>query len=172
MKKILTALLLICSLASFSQTTAISSDLTYNFIHGYYFADSITYTPTCTRWNYSKINTAATTVGEADGITIAGDSITIIKAGDYLFMFSASITGGTGEDYHVKLFVNSVKAATPQGGLRFSTDGNSNYQSIGWWWYKKSLSVGDRITFHIANLTNNNDPTISSVKVYVEKKPE
>jgi len=148
-----------------------TGDLTYSFIHGIAYKDSTSYKVSIgTRYVYYKL-LPGTVVFEAEGVTIAGDSITILTAGDYVIQLSLSMDGGINEDYHLKMFVNNAKAPTPQGSCFMTTTGANNFENTTWWWYR-TLAVGDDLSFRLANNTNTGDPNIRSFKVYIYKVPE
>lgn len=147
----------------------LTGGVAYNLIHGFAYKDSTSYTPnTPARYQYVRLF-PGTVAQDQDGVTIAGDSITIATAGDYFVMLSAAVEGGLNEDYHLKMYKNSATFA--QSGCYVTTTGASNYQNISWFWYAE-LAAGDDLSFWIANNTNANDPTFRSFKFYLEIKPE
>jgi hypothetical protein len=141
------------------------------YIHGLMFIDSTTYTPAVSRYTYTKVKPGMT-VGETDGITMRGDSIIILTAGDYYVHLGCAVSGANNNDWHIKMFVNGAKAVVPGGSCFFSTTGDPNYQPVSWFWYKASLAVGTYLDFRITNNTNTDDPTFRSMKVFIERKFE
>lgn len=153
MKKILTILFLLplfamaqLNINNNNVRISASGDLTYEYIHGFAYKDSVLYTVNIvTRYVYVRV-TPSLTVGEADGVTIAGDSITIATAGDYKITLAFSADGGTNDDFHTKMYINSAKAATPQGSCFYTTTGANNFESVTWFWYR-TLAAGDDLSF-------------------------
>ena len=178
MKFILTILFLLPLLATSQMNisnnlvrVSASGDLTYEYIHGFAYKDSVLYTVNiATRYVFVRV-TPGLTVGEAEGVTIVGDSITIATAGDYKITLAFSADGGINEDYHTKMYINSAKAVTPQGSCFYTTTGANNFESVTWFWYR-TLAAGDDLSFWIANNTNTGDTNIRSFKVLIEKVPE
>lgn len=146
-----------------------SGDLKYNFIHGLIYKTAAAYTPNITQNVHFKL-VPGMTVAEADGITIAGDSITILTAGDYFFQLATAVSSSAGKDFQIALFKNG----SPYNGsqLFLSTSGANDYESNDWFWYSFTSVSGDNYSFHLTGLTDNTDLTISEIKIYVAKIPE
>jgi|WetSurMetagenome_2_1015567.scaffolds.fasta_scaffold207901_2 hypothetical protein len=143
--------------------------LSYNFIHGACYIENASYTPAVSFNVYTKI-TPGMTVSEADGLTISSDQVTIATAGDYKVDLVITMSGSDGNDYRVKMYKNGSATGIP-GSNRISTSGSSNYVVLPYFWYV-SLAASDVLSFYITNTSNSDDPTISDMKVYLEKKPE
>jgi hypothetical protein len=177
MKKILLTLsILIFSLTTFGQAaerhnTAINTigDITYGFTHAAAYAENISYTPNLTQNVYTKL-LPSFTISEATNITIAGDSMTIITPGDYLILFTITLSGANGDDFRIKLYKNNAITGI-NGSNHITTTGAPNYTSLSYFWYSISLVLNDKLSFRMTNTTNNGDPTISDIKFYIEKKP-
>ena len=150
-----------------------TGDLTYLLIHGVASADSMVpvYTPDVTQNIYSKINTTKLSPHEADGITIAGDSIQVLTAGDYRIDLSVTIAGSNNNQYRIKLYKNNLPSATSLGRFVITTTNNTRYDTFGYFWYV-TASVNDYYSFRITNLTNSDSPKISDYKVLITKMPE
>jgi hypothetical protein len=153
-----------------SGNVTITGQLYYAFIHGACYAENISYTVPVTQNVYSQINPSpAMTVSEADGLTLANNTITILTAGDYKVDIILTLNGATSEDFRVKMYKGA--SAYGPGSNRISTSGATNYVSLSYFWYV-SFVANDVISFYITNTSSDNDPTISDMKVYLEKKPE
>jgi hypothetical protein len=145
-------------------TMIVTNDVSYSLRHAFvqYTSD---YTPAVTQNVYTKITPTFTTL-EASNITVAGDSLTIVTAGDYYAVFHATVRGSNGDDFTVQLRVNNVSVKT----VRVTTTGTSNYQPVPLQYYIKNLVAGDDIAFWVTNTANNNDPTFSDISVYIRKE--
>jgi hypothetical protein len=156
-----------------NQSVRVNGDFTYELPHAASFLEDITYDLTLTtKDTYYKITPTFPTTGtniEVDGITFAGDSLTIIKAGDYFIQFGFSMTSGTNnEEYKWAIFKNGVKQ---YGQKRTWTTNNVVGGNIVM--YLTDLAAGDDISFRMTNLSNNTDVArLSNLNFYIEKKPE
>jgi hypothetical protein len=144
----------------------------YHLAHAAAYREAITYTPAVTQNVYTKI-TPTFTISEADSITIAGDTITIKTGydGDYKLDFSLTMSGANGDDFRVKLYKNNATTGV-NGSNHVTTTGATNYVSLSYFWYLTDLVAGDDLSFRITNTTDSDDPTITDIKFYIEKKPE
>lgn len=163
-----------------NNTVSISSTgvIAYDYIHLFGVKEDTSVTPDCNgNGVYTKIlpaltkaYTATSGLIENDGLTAAGDSITIITAGDYRITYSFTMVGGNATDWKIAVFLNSVK----QYGVRRTTTGATNYSGGTLPFYLKDLVAGDDISFKVTNLTNpyTDDPTFTNINVFIEKAPE
>jgi len=143
--------------------------LTYNFIHGACYLENASYTPAVTQNLYTRINPGMT-VSEADGLTISSDQVTIATAGHYKVDLVITMSGSDENDFRVKMYKNGSATGIP-GSNHISTSGSTNYVVLPYFWYV-SLAASDVLSFYITNTSDNGGPTISDMKVYLEKKPE
>jgi hypothetical protein len=146
--------------------------LTYNFVHGACYVESISYTPDVTQNLYTQIvPSPAMTVSEQKGLTISNSTITIGITGDYKIDIVLTLTcSAVSDDFRVKMYKNGSAVGIP-GSNHISPGGSNQYAVLPYFWYVP-LSAGDVLTFWITNTQSNNDPTISDMKIYLEKKPE
>jgi hypothetical protein len=149
-----------------NQKVTVNGDFTYELRHCF-LDNSADYTPAVTQNVYKKIQPTFTTV-EADYMTVAGDTITITTAGDYYFVFNATIRGGAGEDFTTQIRKNNVSVKS----VRQSTSGATSYFTYTVIWYFYGLVAGDDISLWITNTNSNDDPTISSQNIYMKKEHE
>jgi hypothetical protein len=154
--------------------TVINGDLTvtgqikYDFIHMVAYLTGATYTPNVSTNTPFKL-VPGMTVTENDGLTIAGDSITIITPGDY----KLDIVGvSTAESANWKLTVRKNGTLFTSGHCAWTSTGSTIYDNFSWFYYFPSLAAGDDISFYITNETGSNDPTFRALKYYIEMKPE
>lgn len=148
---------------------SVTGQVYYSIIHGVSYFEIGVYTPLVTQNIYTKL-IPGTTVSEADGITIQGDSIINLTEGDYKVEIVITLTGNNGDDFRVKMYKNGSTTGV-NGSNHITTSGAGNYVSLSYFWYL-SLAVSDRLSWYITNTTNNNDPTISDMKIFVYKLPE
>ena len=158
-----------------TEETYINGDVTitgqvkYDYKHLVIYTTGGSYTPnTVSNVEFRLLPTFSTT--ENDGLTFAGDSITVITPGDYFIQFGVSLQGANGSDWIFKCRKNGVAIIT--GNLALSTSGAGNYISGQWFWYLLSLAAGDDICFTVTNEGGTDDPTFRSIKVFMEMKPE
>lgn len=146
--------------------------LAYNFIHGACYVEAINYTPAVTQNLYTQIvPSPSMTVSEQHGLTISNSTITIATAGDYKVDIVVTMTcPGNSDDFRVKMYKNGFATGVP-GSNRVSPGGSNQYAELSYFWYLP-LAAGDVLTFWVTNTANDNDPTISDMKIYLEKKPE
>lgn len=129
------------------------------------FADS-TATLDLTQNTWAKITNVSNdlyTVVDADGLTIAGDTITIVTAGDYLLWLGISFNGNAQDIYHCAVYKNGV--VTPFEMHRKTANNDTGSMSLNA--YLDNLSAGDDISVYIQNTANNNDPTFISSQITV-----
>lgn len=146
-------------------------DLLYNFIHCVGSADSVNYNTGATQNYYYKI-AAGITWRESDGLTSAGDSVKILKAGDYkISIWLSATTSNANDKMRVKLYVNNAPVATSLGRFIINSNGTGNGDTRHFMWYR-TCSVNDYLSFRITNQTGARACNITDIKVYVEKVPE
>jgi len=151
----------------------VTGDLTYKYRHAVGSADSIAWATGSDQDVFYKINTGSFVWREADGITGAGDSATILKAGDYSIKIWLGVTTTNANDMlQVKLYVNGVKSTTSLGRFFCASTGAGVYPTRQYEWYKIGFSVGDKISVRISNTTGARAMTISDFKLLIEKIPE
>lgn len=151
-----------------SQSLRVNGDFTYEFRHAAAYGEGLSYTPNLTQNVYTKLTPTLTTI-EADGITVAGDSITIVTPGDYYVQVTCGFHGSANDDFAIKLYKNG---ATTTSRSRVAGMGSNNDVQINYFWYVKDLVAGDDLCFRMTNLDSNNDPTITDFKFYIRKEPE
>lgn len=140
--------------------------LDYEPPHGAYsFADS-TSTPDLTQNVWAKItngdNDLYTAIDE-DGITMVGDTITIITPGDYMLWANLSFNGNSQDVYHCAFYKNNVITAFEMHRKTANNDtGNMALSAL-----FDDLAIGDDISIFIRNTANNNDPTFISSQITV-----
>ena len=129
------------------------------------FADSAAVIP-LTQNIWAKITNGAQdlyTVINADGLTSAGDTITIITPGDYVLWMSLSFEGGPSDVYHVAVYVNEV--ITPFEMHRKTSNNDTGNASLNA--YLDDLDTGDDISIYIRNTGDNDDATLVSSQITV-----
>jgi len=150
----------------------VDGDVRYDFPHAIGSADSIAWATGSTQNVFYKINTGSFVWHEADGITGAGDSATIVTAGDYKVSVWLGVTTTNANDMlQVKIFTNGVKSATSLGRFFCTSMGAGVYPTRNFMWYK-TFAAGDKISIRISNTTGARAMTISDYKLYIEKVPE
>ncbi len=162
------------SLISESGTkVTVNGDFVYTFIHCVASADSISpvYTPAVAQNVYTKINTTLLVAHDNDGMTVAGDSVRVLTAGDYRIDISVTIAGAANDQWRIKLFKNNAPMATSIGRFAITTTLASRYDTYDYFWYI-TASANDWYSFRITNLTNGDDPNISDYKIMFTKMPE
>ena len=122
----------------------------------------------CTQGNWSWITNAGHDLWgglEADGLTLSGDIMTVVNAGDYFGHISLAISGANGEDYFLRCFniTQNIQMEYIIGG---TTTGAGNYLNISLPLYLE-CNAGDTLRMEIKNITNNNDPTVRSSVFYL-----
>ena len=141
--------------------------LNYNPPHGVMaFADSAL-TLDLTQNIWSKITNdqdSLFAILDAVGITVDGDSMTIITPGDYLMLVNASFDGNANDRYHMAIYVNSV--ITRFESHRKTSNNDTGYFGI--FGYLDDLKAGDNVCIKIQNTVNNNDPTFVSSQVILD----
>jgi hypothetical protein len=148
--------------------------ISWNYIHAFLFKEDTSIVPNCaSTGRYVKVLPVFRTgygLTENDGFTIAGDSITIVTAGDYYYIVNPTHSGSTGDDFRFGIFKNSVK----QRSIISTTTGATNFQSAILFFYFENLVAGDDISLKVANLTGagTNDTTIKDISIFIYKIPE
>jgi len=145
----------------------VSGDLDYDLSHGYMYYFERSDVINLTNNVYSKLTNATNnlfTVDEANGITIAGDSITITRAGDYTLWFNFSATGaGSGDVYRIKLYKNG----SPILGTIKASALKADISNV---WHIQDLIVGDDIAIYLTNTVDNDDITTVDCSIYIRKE--
>ena len=133
------------------------------------FSDSVTVIP-CTQNVYSVVTGQYGRLfrtGVYKNVNFVGDSIQVLKTGDYVIHQSLSYQGANSDNYHIALFVNGVEAegfGETERDMTTSNIGASSAMTI------LSLNAMDWITLRIKNTANNNDATINAGNIVIEKK--
>lgn len=135
--------------------------LDYEPPHGTFaFADSA-YILDLTSSTWAKItnlNNDLYTVIDDDGVTLAGDTMSIVTPGDYMLWVSISFDGNQQDVYHCAIYKNSVITPFEMHRKTATNDtGNMSMSAL-----LDELVVGDDISIYIQNTANNNDPTFIS----------
>jgi hypothetical protein len=142
----------------------IDNDLTYYLRHCFLSGEALSYTPAVAQNIYTKL-VPGLTVLEADSITAVADSIVIQTPGSFLLHWTFTVQGLNGKDFTFAIRLNDVKVK----GITLTTTGANNYISGATQWYFDGLVRGDRISFAVTNVTDNEDPTIKSMTVFCHK---
>lgn len=180
MKKIIFTIFAILLFSnSWSQTKAIknmvgtlnvTNQLIYDVVHGAAYVENTTYTPSVTQNVYTKL-TPGMTVSEDTGLTIQGDTIILTKVRDYFIIMTVTLSGANGDDYRLKLYKNNATTGV-NGSNHITTTGATNFANLTYFWYLTGISANDNLSFKITNTSNNNDPTITDMKFYIDEVPE
>jgi len=146
--------------------STVTTVLDYEPPHGSFtFSDSAAVVA-LTQNVWAKITNAANdlfTTVDADGITMAGDSITVVTAGDYMLWFGLSFSGGASDVWHVAIYKNAV--ITPFEMHRNTGNnqiGNANLNAL-----FDNLVAGDDISVYIRNTGDNDDATLISSQLMI-----
>ncbi len=147
--------------------SAVIAVLNYMPPHGAMnFADSATViTLTVNEW--TKVTGPAGdlfVVRDQDGLTIAGDSITITTPGDYMMWLSFSFDGTTNANFHIAVYLNGV-ITDWEMHRKTSTNDTGN---MGMPTYLEHLVAGDDISIWIENTGNSNDATMVSGQIVIK----
>lgn len=149
-------------------TVALTSDLSgYVPTGGPYCSaskSSLSYTPALTKDVFTKIASAGDLAVEANsGFTIAGDSIRVLTAGNYEIHFSIVLYAASTDNFQIKLYKNNA-AAGSGGRVIVSTHSDQSYSNCTTFWFL-TAAANDYFHFRIANITDNDDPTITDYKL-------
>ena len=122
----------------------------------------------CTTNNWAWITNGTNNLWtgiEGYGLTLSGDIMTIVNAGDYFGHVTVAISGANGEDYFIRCFniTQNIQMGYIVGG---TTTGAGNYLNISLPLYLE-CNAGDTLRMEIKNITNNNDPTVRSSVFYL-----
>ena len=155
----------------------ITGDLTYAFRHSVGSADSVVgYTLGGVQNRYYKINIATFNWHENNYMAVAGDSVKILKAGDYeVWCWLAATTTNSDDIIRVKLYVNNAPLAVSHGRFIINSTGSTTNVETkgGYMWYKiNGYSINDWISIRATNLSSSRVITITDFKLYVKKCPE
>jgi hypothetical protein len=129
------------------------------------FADS-TATIDLTQNEWLKVtngNNDLYTVVDNDGITMDGDSITIVTPGDYMLWVGLSFDGNVQDVYHCAIYKNG--AVTPFEMHRKTANNDTGNMSMSV--LLDNLVIGDGLSLYIRNTGNNNDPVFISSQITI-----
>jgi hypothetical protein len=142
-----------------------------NLVHGYcQFSDS-SRTLDLTQNVWQKVtnsgNNLFSTV-EFDGLTFAGDSLTVSadRDGDYFLTAQISFNGNNNDDFEWGIAKNGVL----QFKMRASGTGTSNRNIATVQAYLNNLVAGDDLALWVRNVTNNNDVTLMDGNIYMRRE--
>ena len=147
----------------------ITGQVSYDFKHLVAYLTAGNYTPNVSQNTAFKLAPSMTTT-ENDGLTFAGDTVTIITAGDYKLDIGGVLQGSNGDDFKFTVRKNGTEFTT--GNAVVTTTGAGNYQTFTWFYYFTGLAAGDDLSFYVTNESSNNDPTFRAFKVYIKKEME
>ncbi len=108
---------------------------------------------------FSKITNTGNdlfTVTDGDGVTIAGDTLTIITPGTYLITAGLSFSGTNGDVFEFAAFKNAVIASPKMERSTSATD----IGAVPLPFYLESLVAGDDISLRITNTASSDDATV------------
>ena len=100
---------------------------------------------------------------DAHGLTVAGDTITIITPGHYVILFGMSFNGGASDVYHSAIYKNN--AITTFESHRKTANADTGYMGITG--FLASLVAGDDISFKVMNSGDSDDPTMVSSQIFI-----
>ena len=185
MKKLLLTILILLSVVVNAQTPLktintdlkVNGDLKYEFIHGIASTDSIAFTTGSVQNVYYKLNpTGIDTLKEheSDGVQFPGDSIKILKAGDYLITCCLNLSTSVANDkIRVKLYKNNVSYSTNSiGRWIINSDGSGSASETKTFIWYVDANVNDYFSVRVANITGARAVVLRDWKIYIEKKPE
>ena len=155
----------------------VNGDLKYEFIHGIASTDSIAFTTGSVQNTYYKLNpVGADTLKEheVDGVLFPGDSIKILKAGDYLITCCLNLSTSVSNDkIRVKLYKNNVSYPTNSiGRWIINSDGSGSASETKTFIWYVSANANDYFSVRVANITGARAVVLRDWKIYIEKKPE
>jgi len=185
MKKLLSIILILLSVVVNAQTPMkehntdlkINGDIKYEFIHGIASTDSITFTTGAVQNKYYKLNPiGADTLKEheADGVLFPGDSIKILKAGDYFITCCLNLSTSSANDkIRVKLYKNNASYSTNSiGRWIINSDGSGSASETKTFIWYVDANANDYFSVRVANITGARAVVLRDWKIYIEKKPE
>jgi len=104
----------------------------------------------------TNLNNDLFTVNDADDMTVAGDTLTIVKPGNYLIIASLSFSGTNADVFEFAAFKNAVIASVKMERSTSATDiGNISLP-----FYLEGLVAGDDISLKVTNTASNDDATV------------
>jgi hypothetical protein len=158
-------------ITSTASVTKFNNFISDSFIHSYgSFSDSNALVA-CDAGLWSAITNAQHTlfnVGEATGITVAGDSATVLRTGEYKIDYSFTFSALNGKDYDVGLAVMSDTTiiGAPAG---MTTTGTANFSNVAGFAIGH-LDSGDVVKPVVKCVTDGTDPTFRSGAIYLQLK--
>lgn len=102
---------------------------------------------------------------EADGMTLSGDVMTVVNAGDYVGTLSMSVSGLSGKDFQTRCY-NITQAAQMGYIIGASTNGSGNFTIITLPLYLE-CDAGDELRMEIRCITDASDPTFKNAVFYL-----
>lgn len=95
-------------------------------------------------------------VTDADDMTVAGDTITIVNPGDYIVIAALSFSGTASDVFEYAMFENGVIATVKMERSTSQTDiGNISLP-----FYIEDLVAGDDLSLRMTNSASNDDATL------------
>jgi hypothetical protein len=181
-KKLLSAMIVCITLTAQAQVNInnnlvkidASGDLIYNFRHTVGSADSLVgYNVGALANVYYKLAPTFTT-READGITMAADSVTLLVSGDYEIHCWLQLTTSAATDkLRIKIYKNGAPMSPSLGRWIINSDGSGVQTETKYYmWYIIGGTAGDRYSVRAANLTGARAITCTDLKLYVKRVPE
>jgi len=96
------------------------------------------------------------TLIDADDMTAAGDTMTVIKPGTYLVMAGLSFSGSASDVWEFAVFKNGVKASAKMERSTSQTD----IGAVPLPFYMEDLEAGDDLSLRITNTASSDDATV------------
>jgi len=153
------------------QSLRVNGDFTYNYIHEVGSADSVNFNTGTVQNKYYKI-AAGITWRNYMGMLAAGDSVKVLKAGDYkVHCWISATTSNANDKIKIKLFTNNTQNATSLGIFKINSQGTGNNDSRYYMWYK-TFAVNDWISIRAQNQTGARSINVTDIKLFIEKVPE
>ncbi len=98
------------------------------------------------------------------GVTIDGDSITIVTDGDYVIDWSTSFNGSASDVFQICIYKNGVQSSIHMS--RKTSNADTGNMSLPY--YMNNLVAGDDISFYIRNTGDNDDATFVSGSIIID----
>ncbi|HUV26988.1 MAG TPA: polysaccharide deacetylase family protein [Anaerolineales bacterium] len=103
---------------------------------------------------------------EADGFTLAGDTMTVTNTGDYFGSLSMTFSDSTGRDFQFRVY-NITTAASATLSIGATTTGATNFANVTLPLYVEA-TAGDELIMQVrCTSTNSADPTFKSAVFYL-----
>lgn len=151
-------------------TQLLQGVISFEIPHAFIFFQDSTREISVNGGAFSQITNPANdlfTVGENEIVSVSGDTLFIDWEGDYLILYCFGLTGGNLDVYRIQCNNGLMCNGAMSGGTSVQVP----FTTIPGIVYAVDLTASDFLLFEIANITDNDNPTMLDGLIFIMRMP-